>query len=200
MKLQVWNGSQRKKWTSLVWFFFISYQTRLLSVIGWTYTRKSFQSVCQIRKCPFFFTKVQNHVFITSQGWTLNFSCLYFWSEVCFLSLQLKLLEFGYEVEPSTPTPTNQTMFCKPIEGTWPKKHQNVHDKGRSGKRGTDKHIFATKWSVFCSVLGQGEKKRGDLFPLWPTVTHRYIKLVQIQETGFLFLFCWPFVDSHFDY
>lgn len=182
--------------------FFISYQTRLLSVIGWTYTCKSFQSFCQIRKCPFFFTKVQNHVFITSQGWTLNFSCLYFWSEVCFLSLQLKLLEFGYEVEPSTHRhQQTKQCFVNLLRELDPKSNKMSMTKVEvESWRGTDKHIFATKWSVFCSVLGQGEKKRGDLFPLWPTVTHRYIKLVQIQETGFLFLFCWPFVDSHFDY
>lgn len=147
--------------------FLISYQTRLLSVLGWTYTRKSFQSVCQIRKCPFFFTKVQNHVFITSQSWTLNFSCLYFWSEVCFLSLQLKLLEFGYEVEPSTPTPTNQTMFCKPIEGTWPKKQQNVHDKGRSGKleRNRQTH-FCNQMKCFLLCFGSGRKEKRRFVPI----------------------------------
>lgn len=66
-----------------------------------------------------------------------------------------------------TPTPTNQTMFCKPIEGTWPKKQQNVHDKGRSGKleRNRQTH-FCNQMKCFLLCFGSGRKEKRRFVPI----------------------------------
>lgn len=158
--------------------FFISYQTRLLSVIGWTYTCKSFQSFCQIRKCPFFFTKVQNHIFITSQGWTLNFSCLYFWSEVCFLSLQLKLLEFGYEVEPSTHRhQQTKQCFVNLLRELDPKSNKMSMTKVEV-EREEQTNTFLQPNEVFSALFWVREKRKEEICShcglQWHTVTSNW--------------------------